>query len=754
VKDLSSRRAGAILFAPVLLLLGLVFVGVSNEASSATVGANQAVVTVAFSSTFSGNDVNPEDFQRVLLNVISVRLNASTKVGPISDFAAGWVTIGVPAGVGGNTGAFPVNTGNNFGGNSVIDNQVTIGAGRSEVQLDLGAIENIATIFNAKAVAAKTYRHVELVLDSVTPGNVVPLCPSSASGPAGEGCVSYKAQIVRPTPSPPAIFGIQTDAIIDLSKGTVTPLLIQIDPGVQSPPASFNQAVAINPTICVPGLSAGCTPIAANVPQLAAINGVVTDNVAFSRSRPVSITALNAGTNNIVLTQNLPNSCRGKKICSFVMSLPATFASAGGTNYDFVASGTSTSYAVVANVNLSSGMVSSLPHPFAVTSRTTASFAGRVQDACNGTPVQAATLNLLVPDTTIPGVNCAAKPPTGCVVAASGSSDEIGTFPLPGTLINPAPFTQVPLPPTGTSYQMVTTAAGYDRTAVTVTKSGTSFACDPTTQADKCNIALPHGILTGNVTLGGGDTGQLSVLVAAEDSGTNNIENLTFVTIPSGATTAPFTMNVPDDENQNASGETITTLDLFASTQDLFNGAPQQATGHTFAVAPDIDSPAATTSGCMTASQTPNLSGMTCVGHGSISGSVAIPAGAQPPVPPSTDTVVLSKDDVQIETTGVTAPGLLFARSYALCAPADPAGYTLTRYEVVPTPTPTTPTPTPTGTPAPYPTPTAISSASVTLSPPVVVPSQSACPGICLLNPNNSNSGCLICQTTIGPSGL
>jgi hypothetical protein len=734
-----------------MFILGLVvLMGDSKQASSATVPANKAVVAVAFSSTF-GNDPNVQaSFQRILLNVISVRLNTSSTPGPISDFAAGWVTIGVPAGVGGNTGVSVVNTGNNFGGTTGNGNQVTIGSGRSEVQLDLGAIQNIATVFNTQAITATTYHHVELVLDSVTPGNVVPLCPSSVIGPAGEGCVSYKAVIATPTPS---TFSIQTEATVDLTKGNniVTPLLIQIDPGVQAPPTSFNQAVAINPTICVASSPSSCSAASiASTPQLAVINGVVTNSVAFSSSHPVSITALNAGTNNIVLTQNLPNSCKGKKICPFIMNLPAAFASAGGTNYDFVASGKSTSYAVVANVNLTSGVTSSLPRPFVVASRTTVSFAGKVQDGCNGTLIQAATLNLLVPDAGIPGANCAANPPTGCVVAASASTDDIGSFPLPGNGINPSAFSQVPVPLTGASYQLITTAAGYDRTSVTVTKNGLSFICNPTTQANKCSIGLPHGIITGNVTLGGGDSGQLSVLVAAEDSGTNNIENMTLVTIPSGATTAPFTINVPDDQNQNSSGETISSLDLFASTQDLFNGAPQQATGHTFAVAADIGAPSQPSPSCATVPNV-SLSGMTCVGHGSIAGTVAIPVGSPPS---STTTVVLAKDDVQLETVDVVSPGNAAAGGYSLCAPADPSPYTLIRYEVVATPIPTTPTPTPTGTPAPFPTPTAVSSASVTLKPSVVIPSQTACPGICLLNPPSSNGGCLICQTTTGPSGL
>ena len=98
MKDLSSRWAVAILLAPVLLILGLALMGNSDQASAAKTPANKAVVAVAFVSSFD-NSPSAASFQRITLNVVSIRLNPSTDPN-VSDFDSRWVTIGVPAGVG------------------------------------------------------------------------------------------------------------------------------------------------------------------------------------------------------------------------------------------------------------------------------------------------------------------------------------------------------------------------------------------------------------------------------------------------------------------------------------------------------------------------------------------------------------------------------------------------------------------------------------------------------------------------------
>jgi hypothetical protein len=201
------------------------------------------------------------------------------------------------------------------------------------------------------------------------------------------------------------------------------------------------------------------------------------------------------------------------------------------------------------------------------------------------------------------------------------------------------------------------------------------------------------------------------------------------VTIPFGTNTVPYTLNVPDALNISDAGP-VTHLDFFASTQDLFNFAPQKATGHSIAVSSEFPVPAA----CPSPSPVPgpDLLGMTCVGHGSVAGTVTNPM--------TNDTVALSKSDgvnlVQIESAPVMPQGAVDAGDYSLCAPAD--SYTLTHYEQA------TPLPTPVG------------SLAVTLNPPVMVPTAmpspsvtpTPCPGICEVNPPNANTGCLTCTGT------
>lgn len=773
MKDLSSRWAAAILLAPALLILALAFMGDSDRASAAFAPANKGIVAVAFIGSIGDA---ASSFQRITLNVVSIRLNPKQDTS-ISDFDPGWVTIGVPAGVGKSFGIGEVNTGSNFGGSfGGSNNNVAIGEGRSEIQVDLGAIQNVAEIFNAQAITAKTYNQVELVLDTATPGDVVPLCAGGA--PAGEGCIDYKAKFPQVTPTPAIPLSIRAvipgGIVLSKSQHNVTPLVIRIDPGIGAPPTVSNQTIQINPSIEVIPSSAS-TPLPGVTvfqnPSLGSIIGTITTNATggFHGNRPQSITALNAGTNNIVETQTLPNSCYGKNTCQFVMYLPAAQAIVdsslpgypGGTNYDLVASAQSASYAVRSNVNviantltdLRTNPVSGLPTPFAVLSKSTLNFSGKIFDLCTGVGVQAATLDLLVPDTRFsPTPDCSANPPTGCVVAATAATDEVGTFPLPGNGLQKAPFNLVPLPDVATPYELVIAAAGFDRTPVQVTNSTGVLKCANSLKKGACQIDLKHGIVTGTVSLGGGGTGPASVLIAAEDSGTNNIENLQLVNIPPGLSSVPYTMNVPDTDDTVYGGGPLNSLDFFASAQDLFNGAPQAATGHSIAVAANLGAPSpvpspAPSPACVPIAG-PDLGPMTCVGHGSVTGSVTNPA--------STDTVALAKTadglEVQLISVPVVPNGSVGAGTYSICAPVD--SYTVTHYQVPPQPTPDTTTPTPTPTPMAVATPQAVASFGVTLNPPFIVPTPAPspgstptpCPNIC--NVPGSNGACVICQGT------
>jgi hypothetical protein len=714
----------AILLAPVLLILGLAFLGGADPASAKAPPAGKAPLAIAFVSSFD-NSPSAASFQRIGLNVISVRLNPSTDPN-VSEFDGRWVSIPVPAGVGTNTGQFEVSTGNNFGGTlSNSNSSVLIGTGKSEIQIELNAIQNIAEIFNAQNIPAKTYNQVELVLDPPNPGNVVPLCP----GPFGaEGCISYQAKFPVVTPTPVTPMTIRTTATIDLSKSSlvVTPLVIKIDPGIGAPPTTPNQTVQVNPTISVVPNTTSTSPF--NNPRLATLVGKIntTAHSGFSGTRTQAITAELAGTNNIVEKILLPKSCNGKMTCTFTMYLPALDASVGGTNYDLFASAVSTTYTVRSNVNLAAGQTTDITAaPMKVSTKPTNGLSGKVTDACtSGIGVQAATLNLLVADPLASPNDCTKNPPTGCVVAASGSSDEVGNFPLPGNGLLRAPFNLVPAPDTTSSYELVTTAAGFDRTLVNVTAKSGVLKCTPNLKKGTCDFGMNHGQLTGNVTLGGGGNGPISVLIMAEDSATNNIENLAFVTIPSGGTTAPFTMNVPDQTNVGINNVPVTDLDLFASAQDLFNGVPQRDTGHTIAVDSVVAAPL---TACAAPVVAPDLGGITCVGHGSVSGTVTNPVGG--------DTVVLSLGGVQLESVPVVPPAHALAGNYSLCAPADPAAYTLDHLDSAGT---------------------VVGSTSVTLIAPVVVPTPvpspgvtpTPCPAICPNAVPNQNTGCLVCSGT------
>ena len=691
---------------------------------------NKGTIAIAFQSAFA-NPNSLSTFQRITLNVVAVRINPSATA---DDFDPRWVVVPVPSGVGRNTGVVQISTGTNFGGNTTTssNNTLAIGTANSEVQIDLKAITNIATIFNAANVPAQTYNQVELVLDSQTPGNMVPLC--AAALPSGEGCIAYPAKLASnlttPTPSPSTT---SINAVIqgglNIPKGTnvVTPLVVTIDPGIGGPPVASSDVIPITPIISTVPNTTAVSPFLN--PDLGTLIGNITTNAtggfSNSKSKVETITAEFTGTNNIVESISLPNTCNGQKTCDFIMYLPAL---ATGTNYDLVASGATTSYAVRSNITVTGGGLTDLrPAPLAIITRPTVSLSGKVTDTCTTAPIQAATLNLVIADPLVAPASCAVAPqPIGCVVAASAATDEVGNFPLPGNGFAVPPFSVVPLPETNASYDMITTSAGYDRTPVVATNLNGTFKCNISTKAG-CAFTMNRGSLTGNVGLSQGETLQQTVMVVAEDTETNNIENLTLVAIPAGATTVPFTMNVPDSANVGANGEAGTNLDVFASAQDIFNGAPQTNSGHTIAVVSGVAAPAPPSgTNCnqttLDSGQDADLAGITCVGHSSVQGFVS---GLNPT---GGDTVVISKSTVQFETVPVIPPGQTAAGNYTICAPADPLPYDLDHYQNG----------------------ASVAQVQVTLPtpfPPAASPGATPCPSICDAGQGNA---CLVCKGLFG----
>ncbi|HVC43639.1 MAG TPA: hypothetical protein VND20_02395 [Candidatus Binataceae bacterium] len=758
MKNLSSRWAVTALLAPVLIVLAIGLVNSPRSARAYGVPKNKGFLAIGFVSANGGSTSAPS-FESLLMNVIAVRLNKSTDTS-LSDFAAGWVIVGVPAHVGGvGLGVSQINTGSNFGGNFGFNGvSVSIGEARPEVQVDLNAIQSLAQIFNTQAVPAETYGQAELILDTARPVTVIPVCGNAL--PRGEGCINYTATL-DPSLSKQYIRVALVDpktgnAALDVSRQQLTPLILGLNLSFTGVPITSTGTYTVLPSMTWVQNTTPTPPTPITNPDLGTVLGEIDTSLSggFASARPETITAEVAGTNNVVESLNLPTTCNGKPTCQFTMQLPAsgdpnTTPPTGGTAYDFYASGKATSYAVRSNVIVYPSVppnqngspylnIDLQTNPLKIVSKSQNSLSGKITDACNGIAIQAATLQLLMPDPLAsPTANCLANPPVGCVAVATAATDEVGTFPLPTNGKIVAQFAQIPAD-SSANYSMVVTASGYDRTFPPISATGGIVKCTDSTKKGACDVSLNHGFLTGNVVLDAPATAQTNVLVMAEDSGTNNLENVGMVTIPVGSSSATYTMNVPDSLNPaSSSGAAVTALDLFTNALDIFNGAPQIASGHTIAVVGDVAAPSPPTvtgglSNCTGAGSTvsQDLTGITCVGHGGVSGTVGGPA-------PFT-TVLLSKPDassnlVDLESAPSVPSNNANAGYYALCAPADPNPYTLTHVN--------------NGIPDPSAT------AQVTLAAPVMVPTAvptagvtpTPCPGIC---DAGQGTQCLICTGT------
>jgi hypothetical protein len=143
---------------------------------------------------------------------------------------------------------------------------------------------------------------------------------------------------------------------------------------------------------------------------------------------------------------------------------------------------------------------------------------------------------------------------------------------------------------------------------------------------------------------------------------------------------------------------------------------PEKSSGHTIAVLSGL----ATASRCGTAAPNPILS-MQCAGHGSIMGSTATFDDGT--------SMVLSKNGVQLMSTGVGPKGGTVPGQFSLCAPADPAPYQLQRFEA----NPPAAQPSPVGTPVPQ-----------LMTPPLQV--AQPCNSIC----STGSGQCLVCVNNPG----
>ncbi|MGH8013260.1 MAG: hypothetical protein ACREQ4_12240 [Candidatus Binataceae bacterium] len=624
------------------LVVGCGSGGSSSSASTSSSASNIGTVELAIVAS-SG-----QPFQDITLNVVAVRLNPSSDLS-LSDSDKHWQNISVPPANGSlASGASTMIIGSNAGTSVSKSAQ----GGQVMQTLDFTQLQGMAQLFNAGAVKPQTYNQVELLLNPGNPGSITPIC---GANPAAEGCVPYPLILAQGTSSIRATI----PSGLNVVKRSVVPLVLEVNLNLPSPvvaPFTITPAIAV-----VPNGSGSSNP------ELAGVNGKITTSGSAGAS------GKNLQMVNAVLSdtgQFVAGVVVGKD-GSYYLGLPAA---ASGTSYDLYTSSSGRAFSINSAQVLTAGESPTVD--FKPVAHGTQALKGTIADACTGLAIQGATLELLAsPDTA--SLACDTYPtPAGCVVVATASTNVDGTYPLPKITGTGIAFNSIP---TNLSYALRITASGYDPTAASVTFKKGQFSCSiisPTgsiatlTSKTKgqCIVSLDRAQLTGTVSLAAPNAGpNLGVIVTAEDQGTNHLENIGPVTIPSGASAASFSLLVPTSTYLAANNPGAPGLDLFASVKDLFPGTLESNTGHSITVVPATPSAA----NCQTATAAATLGPMACVGHGSFNGTVtSFDSGT---------TVVMSKGNVQLVTTPVGSTNSANPGGFGLCAPADT--YTLTHFE-------------------------------------------------------------------------
>jgi|GEM_PF-423176 len=730
-KDFFVYRIARGLKVPFLTLICVLLAGVGSARAGQTAQVEVGFVGVT-PRTSQGAPVN---FQNVLLNVQSVRINRNTAAGPGN---AAWETIPVPSGIG-----------------NVPQN--------ADLQIDLNTSQNMPQIFNTANVRPDTYKVAEVLLDPNNPGTLIPDCPLAPPlGFTADGCINYPIQLAAAS----VISVSNNGGLVEPENGKLAQLFLQVAMTIDQVPTTPGGAYIVTITLNSPPT----TPL-----QVGTITGSVSGQAtgASSTVRRLAVTAEAIGTNTPIATAPVQ---RGK----FNLALPAaggpTAPYGFGTLYDLVLSGGAETYQAARLPPLYPSM--SISQDFKPKgNHTLAEITGAISDNCVATkPVVGATLQLLIPPDSVnpapltPAAFCIDNPDQ-CIAVATANTDNAGDFPMPGTVTIPAEFANVPVPPKKGSYAMEISAPGYDSLLVQAIPSstktgGTCTASATGTTFDTCDFALNTGYISGTIPITPPNPGQtILVQVFAEDHGTNNIESVLPTPLvvthsnvgtclgPPPYSCVSFTLNVPTTDTVPQG------FDLFATTIDLYQGVSDPFQGHTTAVVAGVPAPAPPSSTlprvCDTTTATfPVDQSIDCVGHGSVTGG---PSGVQ-----NADlgtSVVLSKDNVQITNTPVQnvttgSP----SNSYAFCVPADT--YQLQRlqlpvpaYSAVPSAAPTavldtntvtvtipppplyrspTPTATATGGPSPTSTPTPVATATPNVKCPTSCTNpDGSCPGIC-----------------------
>ncbi|MGH7878614.1 MAG: hypothetical protein ACREQD_03885, partial [Candidatus Binataceae bacterium] len=525
MKQLSSRWAAAVLLAPVLMIVAILLIGIdAPEAGSGGKGFLQILFTGSVTST-SGFFSNPS----VQLNVVSVRLNPSGDLG-ISDNAPNWQTIAVPAGGTAGSTNPSLSFGGNFGPNGTA---VAVGQGRSEIQIDMGLLNSL-TIFNTGKIRGDTYRQVELVLDPATPGNVEPPC--NVGTQTGEGCISYPLQF------DPAVVSLRAQATVTVTRKNTQQLVMNINAQLGPGPTSSSQAVLVTPSICVvplTGTNPACPPPLGSTP-LGNFAGIIKGTVTGFTNKTM-VNAELPGTGTIVSSVGVEPGSGAWSMILPVPNFSAGFTSCSNTpgscfgTYDIYATTSSKSLEERQGVTVNNGPTGTNPAlNFSITHEAHQAITGRVFDACSGAVIPGATLELFgaTDPTTGARVDCSFTPdaqgnpviPPNCVVIATASTDDTGSFPLAGNGSQASPFRSVPEFPKG-QYALKASATGHNTVILGVVtgKNGT-LSCPGSgfkNSQQACNFSLPSGEL--DVTASSAVpamTVPYNLLVTAEDSGT------------------------------------------------------------------------------------------------------------------------------------------------------------------------------------------------------------------------------------------
>ena len=649
----------------------------------------------------------PPGFQNVLLNVQAVRINPKNNPSPTGP---GWQKIPTPPGIGGHSQ-------------------------NAELQIDLNASQNIPQLFNTAGVKVNTYHTAELLLDPNNPGSLIPTCPQSP--PRLEGCINY----------PIALNGGNVITVSDTSSGGLVAagkaqlgvLMLQVQVMVNVAPTTPGGAYQVTITLHTVPLNSVQATVTGSVNVMASGTAGSSGKV-----RALKVTAEAIGTNTAIASSKVKagKGCSAPAPGCYTLALPAAgglngTANGFGTLYDLAVAGGGNTYAAQRLAPLYPGQSPPAINFTVKGPQMLGTISGKVTDLCTSNPskpVIGATLQLLIPPDNSTA-DCMTNPEQ-CVAVATANTNSNGGFPLPGTLLVPPDFQNVPVLASGKSYVMQITAPGYDNLVVLAKPSsqgknaGGSCSTDGGTSFSKCNLMMNTGTINGTIPITPPISGQTTLVqVFAEDTGTNNVVGalpmpVTVSSSNPGTVTFP-SLNVP----------TSGTFDLFATTIDLYQGVVDPYQGHTIAVLQGVTGPASCGSVTVAFDQK-----IDCIGHGSITGVVANPNLGT--------SVVLSKDNVQLLSSIVQNQSPLPnpGSNYSFCVPADT--YDVQRFQL--------PLPEPNVTPLAMPTPVAdgpLTSVTIAPAPSAGGASPTPTPAIkCPTTCSNLDGSCPgVCNNTIAP---